>query len=200
MYNTNGQLIRSSVVSELNQFGLDLSTQLTAPVVHPGIMGRGPDGRIKVPSGGGILFKRGSSDWFVGADDGSKIRFQLGSNIRMIIQPDGNVSIDTTNLGSYRLAVNGTIRAKEVRVNTGWSDFVFEEDYSLPTLSEVESHIKAHKHLPDIPSAAEVEAEGVELGVISSKLLQKVEELTLYVIAQEKRIAALEAENAVLRE
>ena len=111
-----------------------------------------------------------------------------------------SVGIGTPNTSGYRLAVNGNIRAKEIRVNTGWSDFVFEEDYSLPTLSEVESHIKAHKHLPDIPSAAEVEAEGVELGVISSKLLQKVEELTLYVIDQEKRIAALEAENKALQQ
>ena len=114
---------------------------------------------------------------------------------------DGSLCIGTAvKQSGYKLAVNGIIRAKEIRVNTGWSDFVFEEDYSLPTLSEVESHIKANKHLPGIPSAAEVEAEGVELGVISSKLLQKVEELTLYVIAQEKRIAALEAENKALRE
>ena len=114
------------------------------------------------------------------------------------MQPNGNIGIGTTS-PSNKLSVNGTIRAKEVRVNTGWSDFVFEEDYALPTLEEVASHIKAHKHLPDIPSAAEVEAEGVELGTISSKLLQKIEELTLYVIEQEKRIEALEAENATLK-
>ena len=110
----------------------------------------------------------------------------------------GNVGIGTSSPGSFKLAVNGTIRAKEIRVNTGWSDFVFEEDYRLPTLSEVESHIKEKKHLPGIPSAAEVETEGVELGVISSKLLQKVEELTLYVIAQEKQIAEQQARIEML--
>ena len=109
------------------------------------------------------------------------------------------IGIGTTKIDGYRLAVKGTIRAREIRVTTSWSDFVFAEDYALPTLDEVESHIKTHKHLPDIPSAAEVEAKGVELGVISSKLLQKIEELTLYVIEQEKRIEALEAENKVLQ-
>lgn len=113
---------------------------------------------------------------------------------------DGSLTIGAGKQSGYKLAVNGLIRAKEVRVNTGWSDFVFEEDYALPTLSEVESHIKTYGHLPSIPSAAEVESEGVELGGISSKLLQKIEELTLYVIAQEKRIAALEAENKALQE
>ena len=87
-----------------------------------------------------------------------------------------------------------------MRVNTGWADFVFEDDYALPSLSEVERHIALNKHLPGIPSAAEVEAEGVALGDISSKLLQKIEELTLYVIAQEKRIEALEAENNTLKQ
>ncbi len=113
---------------------------------------------------------------------------------------DGSLSIGAGKQSGYKLAVNGLIRAKEIRVNTGWSDFVFEDDYALPSLSEVEQHITLNKHLPGIPSAAEVEAEGVALGDISSKLLQKIEELTLYVIAQEKRIEALEAENQSLKE
>ncbi len=110
------------------------------------------------------------------------------------------VGIGTNNPGSYRLAINGTVRAKEIRVNTNWSDFVFDKEYALPSLSQVEAHILQHKHLPDIPSAAEVEAEGVELGKISSKLLQKIEELTLYVIEQDKRIQALEAEKAAMQQ
>ena len=92
-----------------------------------------------------------------------------------------------------KLDVNGTIRSKEVKIEaTGWSDFVFDKSYQLPTLSEVESHISQHKHLPDIPSQAEVIEQGINVGEMQAKLLQKIEELTLYVIQQEKKIAELE--------
>lgn len=115
------------------------------------------------------------------------------------IKGDGNVGIGTTNTGTYKLAVNGNIRAKEIKVETGWSDFVFESDYKLPTLEEVETHIKKNGHLKDIPSAEEVAENGVLLGEMDSKLLQKIEELTLYTIAQEKRIKHLEKENETLK-
>lgn len=87
-----------------------------------------------------------------------------------------------------KLDVAGTIRATEVKVETGWADFVFDKDYKLPTLQEVEAHINEHKHLPDIPSEKEVKENGVSLGEMQAKLLQKIEELTLYVIEQEKTI------------
>ena len=105
----------------------------------------------------------------------------------------GNVGIGTTSPGSYRLAVNGDVRAKKVVVEGGWSDFVFELGYDLPTLSEVEAHIAAKGHLKDIPSAAEVAEHGISLGEMDAKLLQKIEELMLYTIEQEKRIRGLEA-------
>ncbi len=108
----------------------------------------------------------------------------------------GNVGIGTTNPGSWKLAVNGNIRAKEIKVETGWSDFVFYDDYKLPTLEEVENYIKEKGHLKDIPSAKEVEKDGIFLGEMDSKLLQKIEELTLYTINQEKKIKALEKQNA----
>ncbi len=113
---------------------------------------------------------------------------------------NGNVGIGTNTTSSYKLSVNGNIRAKEVKIETGWSDFVFEDDYDLPTLVEVEEFIKANKHLPEIPSAEEVAENGVNLGEMESKLLQKIEELTLYVIEQEKRIKKLEAGNSQLVE
>lgn len=106
---------------------------------------------------------------------------------RMLIKANGNVGIGTTS-PDYKLDVLGTIRANEVIVETGWSDFVFQEDYQLRTLGEVASFIDENGHLPDIPSAEEVEARGVTLGRINSKLLQKVEELTLYTIDQENRL------------
>ena len=111
---------------------------------------------------------------------------------------NGNVGIGTDN-PSHKLAVNGTIRAKEIIVNTGWSDFVFEKDYNLPTLQEVEHYIAENGHLRDIPSAKEVEENGVKLGEMDSRLLQKIEELTLYVIAMDKKVKVLEEENKVLK-
>jgi len=99
-----------------------------------------------------------------------------------------------------KLDINGTIRSKEVKIEaTGWSDFVFDEDYRLPALSEVESHIKAHKHLPDVPGEKQVIEEGVNVVEMQAKLLQKIEELTLYVIEQDKEIKALKEENKIIK-
>ncbi len=100
----------------------------------------------------------------------------------------GGVGIGTTNTNGWKLAVNGKIRAKEIKVETSWSDFVFYDDYELPTLQEVENHIKDKGHLKDIPSAVDVEKNGIFLGEMDSKLLQKIEELTLYTIQQEKKL------------
>ena len=107
---------------------------------------------------------------------------------KFVLKQNGNIGIGTTNIGSWKLAVNGNIRAKEIKVETGWSDFVFYDNYKLPTLQEVENHIKEKGHLKDIPSAKDVEENGIYLGEMDSKLLQKIEELTLYTIQQEKKI------------
>ena len=110
-------------------------------------------------------------------------------------QSDPSVFVDhfaNVGIGTYtpseKLSVNGTIRSKEVKVeSTGWADYVFEETYVLPTLQEVENHIEEYGHLQDIPSAQEVEEEGIQLGEMNAKLLQKIEELTLYLIEQNKQ-------------
>jgi hypothetical protein len=117
---------------------------------------------------------------------------------RLAIDSTGRVGIGTLN-PTQKLSVNGTIRAKEVIVDTGWSDYVFADDYRLAPLAEVESHIKAERHLPGIPSAQEVAEHGVSMGEMQAKLLAKIEELTLHVIAQEKRDAAQQREIAALR-
>ncbi|WP_417801110.1 hypothetical protein [Tenacibaculum sp.] len=114
------------------------------------------------------------------------------------INQSGNIGIGTTDTKGFKLGVNGKIAATEVKVATyaNWSDFVFYEDYQLPTLTEVENHIKEKGHLKDIPSAKEVEKNGFFLGEMDAKLLQKIEELTLYTIAQEKKIRILEKQNS----
>ncbi len=99
----------------------------------------------------------------------------------------GKVGIGTTS-PSHPLSVNGTIQAKEVIVETGWADFVFEDTYRLRSLEEVEDHIEEHGHLPDVPSATVVESEGLSVGEAQRIMMQKIEELTLYVIEQDKKI------------
>ncbi len=91
----------------------------------------------------------------------------------------------------YKLSVDGKVRAHSVKVYTTWADFVFEDDYKLPTLKEVEEHINAFGHLENIPSAKEVEKNGIELGEMNKLLLQKIEELTLYLIEKDKQMEKL---------
>ena len=87
------------------------------------------------------------------------------------------------------MAVNGTIHAKEVLVDlVGWPDYVFEKNYSLMSLEELENSIKENKRLPNIPSADEVECDGIGLGDMNKKLIEKIEELTLYVIQLNKEL------------
>jgi hypothetical protein len=158
--------------------------------------------RLRVATASGEIFK---------ADDGASAYIRTTVGVGTVFE-SGNVGIGTTT-PSHKLAVNGTVRAKEVIVDTGWADYVFKKGYRLAPLTEVEAHIEREGHLPGIPSAAEVEAGGVSLGDMQAKLLAKVEELTLHVIAQEKRQSAqetqisaqakriqqLETENAALR-
>lgn len=121
------------------------------------------------------------------------------------VDPIGNLRINgiyTPSSGedAPKLAVNGDITAKKVKVTqTGWADFVFDPAYALPALDTVETFIKRYRHLPEIPSAADVEKNGQDLGEMNRKLLQKIEELTLYVIdlkkeneAQSQAIRALQ--------
>lgn len=118
----------------------------------------------------------------------------------LFISPAGNVGIATTN-PQYKLSVNGNIGAKDIIVtNTGWSDYVFRPGYRLRPLSEVASYIRQHRHLPDIPSEAEVKQKGVSVGVMQAKLLAKVEELTLHLIQHQEENRALRERLARLEE
>ena len=103
----------------------------------------------------------------------------------------GNVGIGTLN-PTYKLSVNGDIRTKEVVVETGWADYVFGEKYQLRSLAEVEKFIRQNNHLPNIPSAKEVEANGLHVGDVQKRMMEKIEELTLYLIDANKKIERLE--------
>jgi hypothetical protein len=111
----------------------------------------------------------------------------------MIVTNDNKVYIGdvkpTGAYANYKLGVDGTIVAKRVVVQTGsWADFVFDDAYSLLPLSELGAYINTHRHLPDVPTAADVETHGADVGEMNQILLQKVEELTLYIIDLQKQI------------
>lgn len=115
---------------------------------------------------------------------------------KMRIQRDGTIGINTSDPDeNYKLHVNGAVRAISYKSDANsYADFVFDDDYKLPTLKEVETFIEKNHHLPNIPSEAEAKANGVDLQEMQAKLLQKIEELTLYVIAQQKEIETLKTQ------
>jgi len=111
------------------------------------------------------------------------------NNPMMTFLANGNIGIGTTDPKGYKLAVAGNMIAESVKVQLkgSWADYVFEDDYKLKTLEEMEAFVKKNKHLPEIPSAAEVKNNGIDLGEMNVRLLQKIEELTLHLIEKEKK-------------
>ncbi|MCJ8212050.1 hypothetical protein MUY27_20200 [Mucilaginibacter sp. RS28] len=108
-----------------------------------------------------------------------------GSNILSI---NGNVGIGTTNTQGYALGVNGTIHSQQIKVDmNGWSDYVFRPNYKLPSLQQINVYIDQNHHLPEIPSAKEIEKNGANLGELVKLQMKKIEELTLYLIEKDKK-------------
>jgi len=105
----------------------------------------------------------------------------------------GTASVPT----GYKMAIDGKLITEEVKVQVSgnWPDYVFKEDYPLLSLEEIQKHIQEKGHLPNMPSAKEVEANGVELGEMNKLLLEKIEELTLYILEQQKEINKLKAKK-----
>ncbi|WCT13632.1 tail fiber protein [Mucilaginibacter jinjuensis] len=131
-------------------------------------------------------------------------RIYTGGGERFRITSSGKVGIGTT-VPDQKLTVNGTIHATEVLVDqtVQTPDYVFDKDYDLATLKDVKTYIDQNHHLPEIPSAAEITKEGINLGEMNAKLLKKIEELTLYLIEKDKKQEGLETmvlkQNKVIR-
>jgi len=143
-----------------------------------------------------------SRTWWAGigvisGDDRFDIYDATAGYYALTIGKDGNVGIGIgTATAAYKLEVKGTIHANEVIVDFKGTiaDFVFKPTYKLMPLNQVEQFVKTNNHLPEIPSAAEIKKNGLSMGEMQNKLLQKVEELTLYVIEQQKEINLLKQE------
>lgn len=132
----------------------------------------------------------------IGYDPDDEYLFMYeGGNI--LIGQNGRLGVGIVPNVNYKLSVDGKIIGEEVKVQLSqqWPDYVFDETYALPTLDELKAHISQEGHLPGVPSAREVEiSEGFNLGEMNRILLEKVEELTLYILQQEERIKHLEGE------
>jgi len=112
------------------------------------------------------------------------------TNNKLIYFKDDKVGIGAPPKGTHNLYVAGGITTEEVkvRIQSNWTDYVFNESYPLQPITELENFIKENKHLPGVPSSEEVDKNGIELGEMNSILLKKIEELTLYMISQDKKI------------
>lgn len=171
-----------------------LRADLTKNESYPYLTNRTPSGKV--------VIKTGTAS---GGSENTHFTLEGGDGTVNAYFEEVNLGIGTdlsSNPNNYKLAVNGTIGAKEVKVeltSATWSDFVFNDNYQLMPIKDVENFIKEKNHLPNIPTANEVEKNGVNLGEMDAKLLQKIEELTLYMIAQDKRIEKLEKENETLK-
>ena len=129
----------------------------------------------------------------IGTSSNHTFRLIANSQAVINITPVGNVGIGTTN-PTYKLSVLGNVRCTEAVVETGWADFVFDEEYRLPSLEEVEKFIQDNNHLPNIPPAHDIQKNGLRLGEIQTKMMAKIEELTLYLIQQQKELDAIKME------
>lgn len=142
-------------------------------------------------------------DLHIGAALSGKIVFEIGRTgttvgTSMVIANNQNVGIGVDN-PTYKLTVNGTVGARRVKVTQEqWADYVFHPNYKLPTLATVAQFIKDNNHLPDIPSEKEVKEKGIDLGEMNKLYLQKIEELTLYIIDLQRQVDALKENTAKL--
>lgn len=140
---------------------------------------------------------------------GGNLHVDLSANVDGSLQVDGNGRVDGILVvgnpgsvpGNHELYVNGSVIAEEVwvKLQGSWPDYVFDEAYDLSPLSEVEAYVLEHKHLPGVAPASEMAQNGLSLGEIQKTQMEKIEELFLHMIALEKRVKELEAENAALK-
>jgi len=207
-YYLGGYPVTGSHGLDINWYGgvrLRTSTGVGFQLLENGNVGIGTASPVaKLDVNGGVRFFD-----FISAGSNSWIWHTPDDNVRktLYIAPMNAANTDwdwskafIINGENGNALLNGKFEAKEVKVTlTPTADFVFENEYNLPKLEDVEKHIKEKKHLPEIASAKVMEKDGVNIGEFQIKLLQKIEELTLYSIEQNKQIKNLQEENKTLK-
>lgn len=196
----NGSFDKGLEFTTLKSGGTSNDYQLY--LAHTGEVGIGtnvPNGKLHIKSVSGQNPLRvqisGSTKFLVNSNGGVSIG-STSTPPQNGLYVNGSVGIGTTTVHNYKLAVAGKIITEElvVKLLANWPDYVFEESYDLKSLDEVEQYINEHKHLPNVPSAREVEENGIGIGEMNAILLQKIEELTLHAIKQQKMIEELQKE------
>jgi hypothetical protein len=148
----------------------------------------------------GASIRSNATNFFLENKNAGEIRLITGGQSRLIVKNSGQVGIGTNPVPAtgYALSVDGKIIGEELKVQMSqfWPDYVFDEGYKMLSLHELEKHINQYRHLPGIPSATAIkEANGFEVGEMNRLLLEKIEELTLYVIDLQKQIDTLNGKN-----
>jgi hypothetical protein len=135
-------------------------------------------------------------------DAGGTAKMQIKDNNVFVHGKLGIGETNLTKIGAHSFAVNGSaiFTKAYVKLNTSWPDYVFDEKYILLPIKDLEHFIKTNKHLPEVPTAADIEKEGIDLGTNQTILLKKIEELTLYIINQDKKIETLKEQSMRISE
>ena len=168
---------------------------------------------VSIAAGGGKGYIAPKSDHcgdvFIASGEGNYSNADSGTNGGnvFIAQSGGDVIMKHpqtslrkgTDKKNHKTNANSTIRSTELIVEAGWADYVFEKDYKLKPIEEVEKYINEHKHLPNIPRASDIQKDGLKLSEISTKMMEKIEELMLYIIEQNKQIKNLQNEVNLLK-
>jgi hypothetical protein len=202
----------SGTITTLNPDGMGISN--SSPLTKLHILG-GQDAGMSNTTGNGYIMMGPGTGANLVIDNNEIIARNnatpAGAGADLFLQhDDGNVILCGNELGAvgigvttgasipagFLLAVDGKIISEEVKVQMSgnWPDYVFDKKYKLPTLTELKKFIAANKHLPNIPAAAEVEKNGLELGDMQKRMMEKIEELTLYILQLEEKYAALQQE------
>ena len=153
---------------------------------------------VQIACGGGDVLIASFGDGDVTIGDNGDVKLSSGGGNILIPHLDTKLCLGTENQ-DHKLNVNGTIRSTELIVESGWADYVFAKDYLLKPIADVEKYINEHKHLPNIPPASEIKENGLKISEISTKMMEKIEEMMLYIIEQNKQIRDLQHEVSELK-
>lgn len=177
---------QNTIASGNNSFAL--GTLVSATVSNAMVIGTGVGGGLVNSTANSLMvgFNSTIPTLFVSAGTGANTIGKVG-----IGTTNTPTTISGINISAYSLFVKGGILTEEVRVQTGWADYVFDSDYQLSPLKEVEQYIQANGHLPNVPSEEQVLAQGLEIGEITKIQQEKIEELTLYLIDLQKQLDEL---------